>query len=196
MKYLKFRHSLLIVLTLLLFVMLAAKHPEQNNSEIKNRVAFGVKIGLLPTGGLTQYALVHYRNGRRAGMQPISLDELIKIGSGKWPIPGTRVFYDFFNDEGLYELPKTDSTVERSIDYRAAFDSLWKIRFAEHPTHSGMGRGWSQGDARPSLKQQAFIYETYGVRGYDQDYFTDSSFFKLLRDVLDPEWVDYYKSLR
>ena len=194
MKTLKFTYRLFIVMAILFLVMLSTGYSKKNSLDIKNRIAFGVKIGLLPTGGLTQYALVQYRNGRKAGMRPISLDELIKIGTGKWPVPGTHTFYDFFDDEGLYELHIGDST--QRIDYRAAFDSLWKIRFAEHPTHSDMGRGWSQGDARPSLKQQAFIYETYGVRGYDQDYFTDSSFFKLLRDVLSPEWIAHYKSLR
>lgn len=57
-------------------------------------------------------------------------------------------------------------------------DSLWKIRFVEHPFEAKYGKGWSQGDARPSLKQQEFIYNNYGVRGYDQDYFVDTSFFK------------------
>lgn len=189
-----YRHISYFISALLLIVTLGAHTVQNSDSNIKNRIAFGVKIGLLPTGGLTQYAIVNYRNGRKAGMRPVSLPELIKIGTGKWPVPGTHSFYDFFDDEGLYEIQIGDST--NQIDYHAAFDSLWKIRFVEHPTHEDMGRGWSQGDARPSLKQQAFIYNTYGVRGYDQEYFTDSSFFKLLRDVLNPEWVEHYKSLK
>ena len=181
------KHSLILGCIIFLFCGYTLS-PLHNG--VSHNVSFGVKIGILPTGGLTQFAVFYYKNGRQQGFQPISLDELIKIATGKWPVPRTSKFHDFFAEQGIYD--KNDN----EINYRAAFDSLWKIRFPVHPYDSKKGEGWSQGDARPSLKQQAYIYNTYGVRGYDQDYFTDSSFYKLLRDVVDPEWIKHYKSLK
>src|SRR5690554_42286 len=164
--------------------------PTQNGAP--DKVSFGVKIGMSPAGGLTQYALVFYKNNRLLSIQEVDLDRLIKIGTGEWPIPRTTVFHNYFEEYGMYNDTLEDGTV---IDYGAAFDSLWKIRFDVHPFDHRKGNGWSQGEIRPSLKQQAYIYNRYGIRGYDQDYFVDTSFFKLLKDVLDPTWIAHYKSL-
>ncbi|MEX2484023.1 MAG: hypothetical protein WED10_05680 [Brumimicrobium sp.] len=180
---------------LLICIMLLSSSINQNketNFNPSNDVKFGVKIGLLPTGGLTQFAIFYYKNNRLSGRQPITKKELVNICTGKWPIPRTTKFYDFFEEQQFYN----DSLKENIIDYGAAIDSLWKVRFSEHPLQEGLEKGWSQGDFRPSLKQQEYIFNRYGVRGYDQDYFSDSSFYKLLKDVVDPEWIAHYKSLR
>ncbi|MDX1651333.1 MAG: hypothetical protein R3277_02500 [Brumimicrobium sp.] len=161
--------------------------------ELNKEVKFGVKIGILPTGKLTQFAVFYYKNNRFAGTRNLTEDELIKMGTGKWPIPGTNNFHNFFEENGF--VPDTTESGE-IIDYYAAFDSLWKVRFSEHPIRQGKDKGWSQGDYRPSLKQQAYIFHRYGVRGYDQDYFSDTSFYKLLKDVTDPVWIEHYKSMK
>lgn len=155
-------------------------------------ISFGVKIGLLPTGELTQFGVVYYQNNRLLSIQSVSLSQLINIGTGKWPIPRTNVFHNYFEENNIRNDTLEDGTI---IDYTAAFDSLWKIRFSVHPYKQQLGKGWSQGDVRPSLKQQAYIYNRYGVRGYDQDYFTDTSFYKLLKDVVDADWIEEYKSM-
>lgn len=167
----------------------------QSESTVRHNVSFGVKIGTMPTGHLIQLAVFHYRGGKAASIQPITKTEFFKIGSGKWPVPKTSVAHDFFEEQGLNELYKYDSLADPPIDINAALDSLWKIRFQEHPFKSTFGQGWSNGRFRPSKKQQAYIYETYGVRGYDQDYFSDTAFFQLMRDVVNPQWIAHYKSL-
>lgn len=187
------RGLLYSVVILLLVVGLSLT--QKNNSakgSAPDKVSFGVKIGIIPTGGLTQYALVFYKGERLQSIQEVSLDRLIKIGTGQWPIPRTTTFHDFFEEHGMYNDTLDDGTV---IDYGAAFDSLWKVRFKSHPFDHRLGDGWSMGEIRPSLKQQAYIYDRYGVRGYDQDFFADTSFFKLLKDVMDPQWITEYKSL-
>lgn len=186
----KSKYYILLLFTILLFGGFYTPY-----NTVRHNVTFGVKIGILPTGDLTQYAIVHYRNGRKTNIQPVSLKEMLNVATGKWPVPGTNKFYDFFDEQGIYDLAKKDSINKEPIDYNAAFDSLWKIRYPEHPFKNIKDKGWSNGNARPSLDQQKFIFDTYGVRGYEQDYFTDTSFFKLLRDVLDPEWIANYKSL-
>lgn len=181
----------ILLLTLLVFASnVSQKHSALNPS---SGIKFGVKIGILPTGGITQYAIFFYKNDRFLGKQPVSKEELVKIGTGKWPIPRTTKFHDFFKENNFYEDTLPNGEI---VDYGAAFDSLWKIRFQYHPLKQGKDDGWSNGDYRPSLKQQEYIYHRYGVRGYDQEYFSDTSFFKLLKDVMNPEWIEHYKSLR
>lgn len=158
-------------------------------------VTFGVKIGILPTGGITQFALIHYRNGNLASIQAIDKVQLMNIGTGKWPVPGTNKFYNYFKENYFSHMSIEDGVFESRTNYQDAFDSLWKIRFDVHPFDAKKGKGWSNGKFKPSLKQQEYIVNTYGVRGYDQDYFVDTSFFKLLRDVLDTAWIENYKSL-
>lgn len=148
---------------------------------------------MLPQGGLYQFALIYYQNGRRVSIQPITRDRMIKVGTGKWPIPGTRKFHDFFSERDIHVVPSDSHEV---FNLQASIDSLWKIRFSAHPYAQGQDNGWSQGDYRPSLKQQAYIYNRYGVRGYDQEYFMDSSFYQLLKDVQDPEWIQQYRTMR
>lgn len=182
----------LFILILLIIYSGASEHDNVYLTPEK-QISFGVKIGILPTGKLTEYAVFFYRDNRFIGKHSISKEELVKIGTGKWPIPKTNKFHDFFKENGFYSDTLNNGEI---IDYGAAFDSLWKVRFTEHPFNQGLSSGWSQGDFRPSNKQQAYIYHRYGVRGYDQDYFSDTSFFKLLKDVMDSEWIKHYKSLR
>lgn len=176
------------------FLLFSSYSPD-NGTTVRYNVSFGVKIGILPTGGLTQFAIMHYRSGRLTQVQPVDVQYLVNVGIGKWPVPQTNKRHNFFEEHGLLDIKIETSPDEPPIDFTAAFDSLWKIRFDEHPYTPSAGKGWSNGKARPSLKQQEYIFNTYGVRGYDQAYFSDTSFFKLMRDVLDPNWIAHYKSL-
>lgn len=160
------------------------------------RIGFGVKIGILPTGGITQYAIIHYRQEKLTQIQPIDLTTMIKVATGKHPIPRTNVFVDFFKENEVSHIKTTDTTYIPKENYYVAFDSIWKIRFDIHPFDAKKGEGWSIGRHRPSLRQQEYLYHTYGARAYDQDYICDTSFYKLLRDVIDTAWIQQYKSLR
>jgi len=186
------KYLILAVLTCL--CLTGSTNEYENGSPVSsNGISLGVKIGILPTGGLQQTALVHYRRGRRTSIQPVTRERLIKVGAGKWPAPKTMYFHDYFADYDI-NVFGTDSTA--AFDINAALDSLWKVRFSAHPLKGGKGKGWSQGEYRPTEKQRAYIYNRYGVRGYDQDYFADSSFFKLIKDVMNRDWIEHYKSLR
>jgi hypothetical protein len=183
------------ILTLISLISFSSVCNEGNAARAYN-VSFGVKIGILPTGGITQFALIHYRNGQLTNIQAISDVQLMKIGTGLWPVPGTNIRYNYFKENNFSHIQTPEGEFFERENFQAAFDSLWKIRFDYHPFDPKKGKGWSNGKFKPSLEQQAYIYNTYGVRGYDQDYFSDTSFFKLLRDVLDEAWIENYKSLR
>lgn len=183
--------SIRILFVVLLLLGFSIQQPNRLGVGPEN-YTFGVKLGVAPSGELTQYAIIQYRNSKRVSIQPTDLRRLVKIATGRWPLPKTNIFHDYFEQYEMYNDSMPDGT---PIDYGAAFDSLWKVRFSHHPFDQNSEDGWSQGDMRPSLKQQKFIYDRYGVRGYDQDYFADSSFFKLLKDVMNPAWIRAYKSL-
>lgn len=181
------------VLIIFLLVFITSGNSRHNNYSTETfNVTLGVKIGMLPTGGIHQFALVYKKYGKLVSIQPIEELQMIKIGSGKWPIPRTEKFHDFFAEYGLYFDPTEE---QEYFDIYSAIESLWKIRYAAHPFNQQKGDGWSNGEFRPSQKQQAYISTRYGVRGYDQDYFTDSSFFQLLKDVTDEEWIAEYKRM-
>ncbi len=181
------------IVIIALFTVVSSLSPvDATKLLVTTKVTLGVKVGMLPSGDLHQFALIYYRNGVLASIQPVSEDRMVKVGAGKWPIPGTHKFHDFFAEEEMYIFP---SDTHEVFNINASVDSLWKVRFAAHPYSQSARNGWSQGDYRPSLKQRQYIYDRYGVRGYDQDYFIDSSFFKLLKDVQDPDWIKEYKSM-
>lgn len=182
----------ILMICLLIFTLGTGGQLKEGRSTYTYRISFGVKIGILPNGELTQYVLAYYTGKQLTSLQPISFQQLINIGSGKWPLPNSATFVNIFEEAGLKNDTLPDGEV---LHYTAAFDSLWKIRFDAHPFVHQLGKGWSQGEIRPSLKQQEYIYNRYGVRGYDQDYFVDTSFFRLLKDVIDPNWIAEYKSL-
>lgn len=179
---------------ILLSLLLGVSSTKQMNLTLSQpyHVSLGVKIGLFPTGELTQYAVLFYSNHEIQSAHGIQLHELIHIAKGEWPIPKSTVFYDYFEENGFYNDTLIDGTI---MDYGDAFDSLWKVRFNVHPYKHELGNGWSQGEFKPTLKQQTYIYNEYGVHSFDLEYFADTSFFKLLKDVVNPQWIANYKSL-
>ncbi len=183
-----------IYILTLLFLILGFSATTKRNVPLSQsyRVSFGVKIGLLPTGKLTQYAFLFYRNNKIESVRGIQLHELIHFANGEWPLPKSTIFHNYFQEYGIQNDTLPDGTI---VDYTAAFDSLWKVRFNRHPYNHQLGNGWSQGEFKPTLKQRAYLYNEYGVQSFDLDYFADTSFFKLLKDVFNPQWIANYKSL-
>ena len=158
--------------------------------------AFGVKISFQATGVLTSY-IAYIDNGRvQTHAKQISETEFIKIASGHWPSiynPTRRNFFKEYNyDCGVLK----DSFTLKDYTYCLPLDSLWKIHFEKHPLDITKGNGWSNKQFNPSLKQELFLYQTYGVAHLDADYFLDTNFWKLLGDIQKPEWISSYKCLK
>ena len=158
--------------------------------------AFGVKISFQATGVLTSY-IAYIDNGRvQTHAKQISETEFIKIASGHWPSiynPTRRNLFKEYNyDCGVLK----DSFTLKDYTYCLPLDSLWKIHFEKHPLDITKGNGWSNKQFNPSLKQELFLYQTYGVAHLDADYFLDTNFWKLLGDIQKPEWVINYKCLK
>jgi hypothetical protein len=56
--------------------------------------------------------------------------------------------------------------------------------------------GWSPKLMRPSEKQERYLFQNYGVRNIDIDFFIDTAFWQLLSDIQDSSWIANYRSLR
>lgn len=164
--------------------------------QTKSKIIFGVKVGLIHNSKLNAFALFRIQNGKVMGSKVLNQKELLKIGIGEWPYnEGSRPM-NFFEDKNLGIYPVINQRTLKKEWYCDAFDSLWKIRFKEHPFSRENKVGWSNGKYKPSLKQQNYIYETYGVQNFEHEYFLDSSFYKIMRDVQDTMWIANYRALR
>ncbi len=159
------------------------------------RAVFGVRISYQANGSMTSF-IVCLDNGRiRNHHKILSKDEFVQFASGNWPsIYNPNRINLFENNElscGIY----TDSFSKKQTTFCLPIDSLWKIRFASYPFRNSTEEGWSNSLMKPSMKQQLFLYHNYGVKNIDGDYFMDTSFWKLLRDVQNPQWITNYRSL-
>jgi hypothetical protein len=157
---------------------------------------FGVRIS---TGANSElYSLVGIRlnlDGSVREKRTLSYDEFIRFASGSWP--------SLYNKEKINLFEKYDvdggvvfvDTMNKEVPYCPALDSLWKVRFDRNPFGRVIEDGWSQGKFKPSLKQEVFLLNRYGVKYLDTDYIVDTSFWKLLKDMRSPDWILEYKNV-
>jgi len=160
------------------------------------RTVFGVQISFQANS--TLYRLqVFIDNGRVLSKQKyLSRDEFIKYASGFWPSiynPKKLNFFEQNNIEtcGVFEDPE----LLEKIPYCFPLDSLWKVKWNDAPFQSTVEKGWANGLYRPSLKQQKYLHDNYGVENIELGFFLDTNFWKIMRDVQDLEWIQKYKSL-
>ncbi|MDX1446799.1 hypothetical protein [Lishizhenia sp.] len=173
------------VLALLLF---------SSYNTVDKEVRFGVKVGAFPTGKIQSYAIFRDRiNGVAISYLP---DEaaFLKYLTGTWPLPGEG-YRNYLEENNIIHFKIYHYPTDDSVWYCPALDSLWKLRFAIHPLDKSKANGWSNGIIKPSLKQYEFLGKNYNIRNFEGSYFIDSNFFNILRDVTNPVWVNYYKSL-
>ncbi len=163
-----------------------------------DRSVFGVRIGLASNGQMVTFiGLTITPSGTVRNQRFYTHDEFIHVLSGDWPSP--------FNPgkKNLFEVNKViggiivNDTFMKKYAYCPAFDSLWKIRYADYPTLGGTREpGWSLGIYTPSLKQVKYISDRYHISYLDNDYVVDTNFWQLLRDVTDTAWIIEYKNLK
>ena len=158
--------------------------------------AFGVKISFQSTGNITSY-IAYIDNCRtQSHVKQITETEFIKIASGHWPSIYNPTRRNFFTEHNYACGVLKDSFTLKEYTYCVPLDSLWKIHFEKHPLDNTRGNGWSNKPFNPSLKQELFLYKTYGVAHIDANYFLDSNLWKILGDIQDPKWIENYKQLK
>ncbi len=160
------------------------------------RSFFGVRIS---TGANSDfYSLVGIRlniDGSIRERRTLSKDEFIRFASGSWPSlynkDKVNLFEKYEVEGGIYK----NDTINKEFPYCLGLDSLWKIRYNRNPFGRVTEEGWSQGKFKPSLKQELFLLNRYGVKYLDTDYIIDTSFWKLLKDIRSPDWILEYKNV-
>ena len=157
---------------------------------------FGVKISIGVNSQITSY-ICYIDNGRVLTKGRIVDEEtFVKIVSGYWPSIYNPNRIDYFKQNNINCAILTDSITQKPIVGCVPMDSLWKIRFTTYPFRTSGEMGWSNKYHKPSPGQEKYLYDRYGVRQVDADYFLDTSFWMLMQDVTDPNWIANYRSIR
>jgi hypothetical protein len=161
----------------------------------KVQAVFGVRIAFQANS--QYYTFVCFLKNDRvlSHKRVVSQDEFIKIVSGYWPSLYNPNKVNYFKERNLDCGVIVDSITRKATSYGAAFDSLWKIRFSTYPYRTMAEEGWSNKLYKPAPAQEIYLYNTYGIKQIDADFFLDTSFWKLMNDVVDPVWISNYKSL-
>lgn len=157
---------------------------------------FGVQVRFQT--GTTMVGLAAFLDDGRAltHRKILTPGDFVKFASGHWPsvynptrenlLEKHRVLCGLYNDSASLDL----------IPYCFPIDSLWKLRFSDFPFNTGSEKGWAGEQFQPSARQAIFLKENYGVKNVDTDYFIDTSFWKIMRDVQDSMWIVNYKALK
>jgi hypothetical protein len=160
------------------------------------RAVFGVRIAFQANSAYTTY-VCFLDNGRvYTHKRVVSQEEFTKIVSGHWPSIYNPKRINYFEERNLPCGVFIDSISNKTTSYCSSFDSLWKIRFSVYPFRSSGEMGWSNKLHKPAPKQEVFLYNNYNIKQIDADFFLDTNFWKLMNDVIDPVWINNYKSLR
>lgn len=156
---------------------------------------FGVCISYQASGRFTTYIACMQDGNRYYNRRTLLEDEFVKYASGFWPSTYNPSRTNLFEKEGLSCGVLLDSFTRKQYPFCSPMDSLWKIRFSDYPMKGKQEPGWSGKNFRPSSGQEKYLHKEFAIYNIDSDFFIDTNFWKLLRSVKDPEWINYYKNL-
>jgi len=159
------------------------------------RPVFGVRVAFQANS--QYYTFVCFLKNDRVltHKRVVSQEEFIKIVSGYWPSLYNPEKINYFAERNLECGVIVDSITRKTSTYGACFDSLWKIRFSTYPFRNSAEEGWSNKLHKPAPAQEIFLYNNYGIKQIDADFFLDTNFWKICNDVVDPLWISNYRSL-
>lgn len=168
-------------------------------SEPTDRVVFGVRVAMVANSQLVSYVAMRYSpDGILREKRNYTRDEFIRVVSGDWPSNFNPKRINYFEENGVPGGVIYNDTFKKSYPYCPAFDSLWKIRYADYPFKGGelSGTGWSLGIYTPSLKQVKYVSDRYHIKYMDTEFIVDTNFWQLLKDVQDSAWISSYRNLK
>lgn len=157
---------------------------------------FGVQVRF--QSGTNMFALVAFLDdGRELTHKKIlTTDDFVRIASGYWPSIYNPTRENLFMKNKIPCGMYNDSINLKPFPVCIPVDSLWKLRFSDFPFNTSSERGWSGNLTKPSDKQALYLRDNYHVDNVDMNYFLDTNFWKILRDVQDSSWIANYKALR
>ena len=156
---------------------------------------FGVCVAYQANGNMVTY-IAYLKEGNRITMRRTLMeDEFVKFASGFWPSIYNPQRENLFEKENLSCGVIVDPETKKQYPFCSPMDSLWKIRFSTYPFNGIIADGWGGKSYRPSSGQEKYLFKEFGISNIDNDFFVDSNFWKILKSVNDPEWINYYKNL-
>lgn len=162
----------------------------------ETQTVFGVKVGYQATGQFITFIAYLDNGGYKSAKKILTENEFVHVASGKWPSIYNPKRENFLEKHGLDCGIVVDSFSRKESSYCFPADSLWRIRFNKHPFDLKAGNGWSNKPFKPSSAQEIFLFEHYGIKQIDCDYFEGKYFWQILEDVQNPEWIANYKMLQ
>lgn len=157
---------------------------------------FGVKVSIAPNSKITTFVCYLYNGRVLTHQRVVDKDTFVKFVSGFWPSIYNPDRVDLFKEHNIDCSIIEEEVTRKKVVGCVPIDSLWKIRFATYPYRTLAEDGWSNKLHKPSPSQEQYLYNRYGVRSVDANFFLDTSFWMLMQDVTDPNWIANYKSLR
>lgn len=157
---------------------------------------FGMSLATGANGQLFSLFVVKVHEGKVLESTPITREQFIRQAQGRTFSKANPDADDLFRKHGVKActLP-ADSAALGYLTDCLTLDNLWKLRFWEYPfalsDASSKGQGWSEKPSIPSERQQMLL-SGYGIT-YPTALCHGDDFFRLLRDMGDPEWVDNYR---
>ena len=137
---------------------------------------FGFNLKKSVNSQLVTYAIIKKNKNKKIEVNIISKDNFIQQISGNQQSKA--------NPDGVNYLKNHD--IELST-----FNNIWKLRFDEYPLKGKKTKGWSSTPRQPS-QQQMEILKKYSINNLSE-FIIGENVFKILLDIQDPTWVDYYK---
>ena len=156
---------------------------------------FGVRISFQANGELLSFIAYQQKGSQILNKRYLDKELFIRYASGVWPNIYNPKRINYFESYSLACGCIKDSFSRKETLFCDPLDSLWKLRFASYPFQGNMEDGWSQELYRPSNNQLKFLKHEYGINSIDGEYFRDTSFWKLLKDVQNENWIYAYRSL-
>lgn len=184
------RIGLALWLVTVVFVLCTSTAPQQQQS----RSFFALSLNTSPMSNEMTFAIVTILPDGRKNYRHINPQQFLHIASGTWKDIVNPTRENLFQKHGVFGGLFVDSLSGEKVYACPAFDSLWKIRYNHNP-YFFKSLGWANEKFKPSSTQQLYLYEHYGVGNVNTDFFEDTSFWKILRDVTNDEWITNYKSL-
>lgn len=193
----------LLLAILLLCLPLSVQVAPAGIGSMPAKTEFGITLTHGGNTAFGSFALVSVLSGNIVRSQPISRETFILQVTGTQYSPANPLRKDLMKESGIEpcvsltdSMVRTDVTNKYTYPYCPALDDFWKIRYKRDPNNADLRRdeGWATGYFAPSLSQQRYLRDNYGLTHMNGTIFGEK-FFQLLKDMQDSTWIENYKNL-
>lgn len=185
------QHRKLVWLALLAFpLFFSAKSPVYIDDLLAEK---HLAIQLMPNWGEPiTFAMVTVFEGKVVGKRPLNKEQFILIGSGKLKDPANPGQINLFEQHGISNCNSSFDEVMRQHRYQCdGVNTLWKLRYAEHPGDLGAGKGWARNPNGPDAGHLNQL-KRFGIERLNDMIYGEQAY-ALLKAVADPSFVQSYQ---